>query len=184
MWDAFQIENLGRYHDLYMQTEVHLLAEVFENFRHVCQSSYGLDPAQYYTAPDLAWDACLKMTKVRPHLLTDIDQHLFVEKVLWGGVSMIRHRHAQANNPYLPNYDPNEKHKYSLYVDANIIYGWAMSQALPTHGFRWLTKEEIAGLGVSSIPDDSENGLFLEVDLEYPNTFTIVITATPWPLRL
>eukprot|EP01047_Picozoa_sp_COSAG01_P022018 COSAG01_NODE_1295_length_10874_cov_10.154710_6_plen_101_part_00 len=79
MWDTFECEDLGDYHDLYMQTDVLLLADVFENFRSICLEFYELDPAHYFTTPNLAWDAMLKKTGVQLELLTDYDMYLMVE---------------------------------------------------------------------------------------------------------
>jgi len=95
------------------------LADVFENFRTVCMNNYDLDPCHYYTAPGLAWDASLKMTGVKLELLTDYDMHLFVEKGLRGGNSMIAHRYAKANNKYMSNYNPDVESSYIMYLDAN-----------------------------------------------------------------
>ena len=84
------------------------------------------------------------MTGVRLELLTDIDMHMFIEKVLRGGISMITHRHAKANNRYLPDYDPSQPSSHVTYLDANNLYGWAMSQALPVDGFRNTTFKHIS----------------------------------------
>lgn len=169
VWDTFKIKNLGDYHDLYMETDVHLLADVFENFRSLCLEIYGLDAAHFYTAPGLAWQAALKMTCVELELLTDPDMHLFLERGLRGGISTITKRHAKANNTYLDEYDTEQASTYIIYLDANNLYGWAMSQSLPTHDFEWLTAEDLLNLDVSSIPDDGDQGYILEVDLEYPH---------------
>ena len=115
-----------------MTTDVLLLADVFESFREVAIGNYELDPAWYYTLPGYSWDCMLKHTGVKLDLLTDYDMHLFVEKGLRGGISMISHRYAQANNPYVPNYDPTEDSSYIAYLDANNLYGWAMNQSLPS----------------------------------------------------
>ena len=91
-----------------------MLADIFENFRKTCLDYYKLDPAHYYTAPGLSWDACLKMTGVELELFTDVDMHLFIEKGLRGGVSIITHRKGIANNKYMKHYDKNEPSKYLL----------------------------------------------------------------------
>ena len=168
VWSTFNIQNLGQYHNLYMESDVHLLADVFENFRSLCLEMYGLDAAHFYTAPGLAWQAALKMTGANLELLTDPDMHLFIEKGLRGGISMITKRYARANNKYVPGHDSEIPSNHLIYLDANNLYGWAMSQPLPTHGFRWLTEEEIRTLDATSTPEDADRGCILEVDLEYP----------------
>ena len=104
--ESFECKTLGDYHDLYVKTDVALLADVFENFRNLCQEQYGLDPAHYYTSPGLSWDALLKKTGVELELLTDLEMHLFVERGMRGGISMVSKRYAKANNPLVPDYDP------------------------------------------------------------------------------
>ena len=117
------------YHDLYLESDVLLLADVFENFRNVCLKNYKLDPAWYYTSPGLTWDAALKMTGIELELLTDPDMLLMIEKGIRGGVSMISKRHGKANNKYMgEDYDPSQPSKYVTYLDANNLYGWAMSK--------------------------------------------------------
>ena len=106
MWKEFECKTLGDYHDLYLKTDVTLLADVFQNFRKVCHDAFGLDPLHYYTAPGLAWDALLKRTNIKLDLLTDIDMHLFIEKGMRGGISMVSKRHAKANNPHTVGYNP------------------------------------------------------------------------------
>ena len=160
VWEAFEMKPMRDYHDLYLESDVLLLADVFENFRDVCVNNYGLDPAWYYTAPGQAWDATLKLTGVKLELLTDPDMLLMIESGIRGGVSMISTRYGKANNPYMKEYNPNQPTKYITYLDANNLYGWAMSKPLPTHGFRWMTDQELT---------DWENlPCILEVDLEYP----------------
>ena len=147
VWDAFEYKTLGDYHDLYVKTDVALLADGFENFRNICQEQYGLDPAHYYTSPGLSWDALLKKTGVELELFTDIDMYQFVERGMRGGISMVSKRYAKANNPYVPDYDPSRPNKYIMYLDANNLYGWAMSKPLPKSDFKWKrvmpTEEEI-----------------------------------------
>ena len=76
----FEIKNVGECHDLYVKSDTLLLADVFENFRNMCFEICKLDPAKFFLAPGLAWQAGLKKTKVKPDLLTDIDMLLMVEK--------------------------------------------------------------------------------------------------------
>ena len=107
-------------------------------------SNYELDPAWYYTAPGLAWDAALKMTKVELEMLTDIQMLDMFEEGIRGGISSIMHRHAKANNKNMGKYfNPENPSKYLVYLDANNLCGWAMSETLPTKGFKWMTEEEL-----------------------------------------
>ena len=167
VWKKFGCQNLGDYHDLYVATDALLLADVFENFRKVCQEKCGLDPAHYYSAPGLSWDALLKKTGVELDLLTDLDMHLFIERGMRGGISMANKRYAKANNPQVKGYNPAEPTNYITYLDANNLYGWAMSQPLPKSGFHWKrvipTEEQIMKIGLNA-----NKGWILEVDLEYP----------------
>ena len=168
VWKTFECRTLGDYTDLYSRTDVLLLADVFENFRKMCQKQYGLDPAHYYTSPGLSWDALLKKTRVELELLTDYDQHLFIEKGMRGGISMVSKRHARANNPAVEGYDPEKSNSHILYLDANNLYGWAMSQPLPTGGFQWVEDCDRLADSVKNLPADGAEGYILEVDLEYP----------------
>ena len=115
VWSTFQIRDMGEYHDLYLRTDVLLLADVFENFRTICLKDYGLDPCHYYSAPGLSWDALLRMTGVNLDLISDIDQQLFIEKGMRGGISTITHRHAVANNKYMKDYNPEVESSYLIY---------------------------------------------------------------------
>ena len=126
---------------------------------------YGLDPCHYYSAPGLSWDALLKMTGVNLDLIADLDQQLFIEKGMRGGISTITHRHAVANNKYMKNYNLEEESSYLMYLDANNLYGWAMSQSLPTGDFRWMDPEDYIS---ENYTEDTRKGVILEVSLEYP----------------
>ena len=169
VWKTFNLKTMGDYHDLYLKSDILLLADVFENFRVTCLQYYKLDPCHYFTSPGLAWDAMLKMTNVKLELLTDIDMFQFIEKGMRGGTSYIANRYGKANNKYMKKYDEKEPSKYIMYLDANNLYGWAMSQYLPTGGFKWLSQKKIDKINLGTYTDDSKKGLILEVDLEYPN---------------
>ncbi|XP_067211627.1 uncharacterized protein [Linepithema humile] len=166
VWQTFSIEDLGQYSDLYLKTDVLLLANIFQNFRNMSIKSYGLDPAHYYTLPGYTWDAMMKYTRVKFELLTDIDMVLFVERGIRGGLSQCSNRYAAANNKYMPSYDPSEPSSYLMYYDVNNLYGWAMCQPLPYAKFRWV--DDVKNFNVMSVASDSATGYVLEVDLEYP----------------
>ena len=120
----------------------------------------------------MAWDAALKMTDVNLELLSDEEMYTFLERSIRGGVSQISKRYAKANNPYCKEYDSQKPNSYLMYLDANNLYGWAMSQILPTHGFRWLNDEEIEKLDIENLRDDDEDGYIFEVNL-FPNVIII-----------
>ena len=169
VWKTFKMKTFKEYLELYNITDVLLLADVFENFRDICLKNYGLDPVYYYTAPGLAWDAMLKMTKINLELLSDIDKLLMIEKGIRGGISIISNRYGKANNKYMKDYNKKEASKYLMYVDANNLYGCAMSQKLPVHSFKWMTDKEIENIFNNQIVQVWERTpCILEVDLEYP----------------
>ena len=167
-WKSFDLQNMGEYHDLYLKSDVLLLADVFENFRKTCIQYYKLDPCQYFTSPGLSRDSMLKMTDIKLELMTDVDMFQFIEKGLRGGISYIANRYGKANNKYMKNFDEKSPSKYIMYFDANNLYGWAMSQYLPTGSLKWLSEKKIKELDLNKYEEDSNKGLILEVDLEYP----------------
>ena len=170
VWDVFNMKTFLDYHELYNETDVLLLADVFENFRNNSLEHYKLDPAHYFTAPGLAWDVCLKMTGVNLELISDIDMLLMVERGIRGGISMISNRYGEANNKYMEGgFDKSKPSKYIQYLDANNLYGSAMSKKLPTHGFKWMTCKETETLfEQQELHTWNKTPCFLEVDLQYP----------------
>lgn len=165
VYEKFGCKDLADYTELYCKSDVLLLADVWEAFVNVCLKKYKLDPSHYITAPSLFNDAMLKMTGVKLELLTDSDKYLFFEEGIRGGVSTIMGRYAKANNKYMDGYNPEVPSSYIQYLDANNLYGWAMSQLLPVGKFEWLSEEEIERFERDPI---SIRGCTLEVDLEYP----------------
>ena len=127
----------------------------------------------YVSLPGLSFDACLKFTKVKLDLLTDIDQYLFLESGIRGGISVITERFAEANNPMLKTYDPTKPKSYIGFFDCNNLYGYALSQPLPMSNFRWMTKDQIQDLDILTLGNNeqgcnNDQGYILEVDLIYP----------------
>ena len=162
------------YHDLYVQTDTLLLADVFEKFREKCIEIYQLDPAHSLSAPGLAWQACLKKTNVRLELLTDINKLLMIESGIRGGISQSIHKYAKANNKYMKNYNKSIISSYLMYLDANNLYGWAMCKKLPVNDFEWAHDLSKYTENVKKNYDENSNrGCILEVDIEYPKQLWI-----------
>ena len=114
VFKELKLKNLSDYHDLYVQSDTLLLADVFQNFQNKCIEICELKPAQFLSAPGLVWQACLKKTEVRLELLTDIDMLLMVEKGIQGGICHAIHRYAKANNKYTKNYNKNIESSYLM----------------------------------------------------------------------
>ena len=132
VWNTFNMKNMGNFHDIYLKSDILLLADVFENFK-TCLQYYKLDPCHYFTSPGLSWDAMLKMTDIKLELMTDIDMFQFIEKGMRSGISKIANRYSKANNKYMKKYDEKAPSKYIMYLDANNLYGWA-SQLVDSDG--------------------------------------------------
>ncbi|XP_046806281.1 uncharacterized protein LOC124419759 [Lucilia cuprina] len=166
IWSTFKCKTLQDYLVMYLKSNVILLADVFENFRGVCKSSYSLDPCHYYTAEELSWDAMLKITKIKFPLITDKTKLTFLQKGLRGDVAVCAKRHAIANNKYLDDYNDQMPAKYLIQFKDNSWYEWAMSQVLPQSDFEWLTVNE--NFSLDSLTNDHKYGYILEVELKYP----------------
>ncbi len=166
VWETFGCETMRDYHDLYLKTDVLLLADVMTEFRKTCKKAYGLDALHYYTSPGLAWHAMLKHTEVELDLIYDSDMYLMIERGIRGGVSSIMKRYSEANHKYLDDYDSKKPSKHIFYLDANNLYGWAMSKPLPYKDFEWMNERELRDWESFSFGEGK--GCILEVDLEYP----------------
>lgn len=193
VWKTFNLKTMGDYHDLYLNTDILLLADVFENFRTLSMNEYKLDPAHYYTSPGLAMDAALLKSDQKIDLFTDYEMYLMTEKGIRGGISSMMKRYAIANNKYITIEttlnelkktdidtskvfvkDPNQKQSFIIYLDANNLYGWAMNQHLPTGNYQWVNTLEFYTDGkinvnkIMNLQDEANTGYMFDVDLEYP----------------
>ena len=161
VWKEFNCQTFKDYVEIYNLIDTLLLADIFENFREICFDNYGIDPACYFTSPGLFWDAMLKETGIELELLTDVDMFLFFKRMIRGGISMISNRYAESNNPYMGDlYNPEKEISYTMYYDANNLYGFIMMEKLPYKGFEWMSTEELDNW--------NQYPCVLEVDLEYP----------------
>ena len=161
VWETFGCKTMRDYHDLYLKTDVLLLADIMTEFRKACKKVYGLDALHYYTAPGLAWDAMLKYTEIELDLLSDPDMFQMIEREgIRGEISSIMKRYSKANHKYLKNYNPKKPSQYIMYLDANNLYGWAMSKPMPYKDFKWMSEDDLKNW--------QSKQCILEVDLEYP----------------
>ena len=160
VFKVFKLENLGNYHDLYVQSYTLLLADVFNNFRDMCIKEYELDPAHFLSLPGLAWQACLKKTNIELVLLTDYDMQLMVEEGIRGGICHSIHGYAKANNKYMKNYNNIEESSYIQNLDANNLYGWAMFKKLPVNGFKWTNNNIINEAFIKNYNENDKKDIF------------------------
>ena len=168
VFKRFELENLRRYHDLYVQSDTLLLADAFENFRDMCIKEYEFDPAHFLSLPGLAWQMCLKKTNIELELLTDYDMLLMVEEGIRGGICQSIHRCAKANNKYMKDYNNNEESSHIQYLDAYNLYGWPMSKKLQVNGFKWTDSDEINEEFIKNYNENDNKGYILQVDVRYP----------------
>ena len=166
VWNIFQLKYMGEYHDLYLKTEVLLLTDAFEHFRNLCMKYYELDPAYYMTLPRFAWDAMLKKTKITLDLVHDQDMYEMIGKGKRGGVCQVGSKYAKANIKYMKSYNQDIISSYSMYIDANNLYGLAMSMKLPFGNLEW--SNDIQSTDNVMKYEDNDIGYMLEVDLIYP----------------
>ena len=125
----------------------------------------------------------LKMTDVELGLVSDISMYLFVGKGMRGGISYIAKRYSKVNNKYMKSYDDSKPNKFIPYLDANNLYGWAISQYLLYHVFKCLNEKEIDGSNVNMVSENSLHGYILDVDLEYPDELHELDNDYPWALE-
>ena len=178
IYDAFACKNLGDYHDLYLQTDVFPLADIFEKFRKVCLRVYKLDPAHFYSAPNLSWDAMLISTDAKLGLLDEIDKFLFFERGIRGGVNGVgKIRHLYANNDLLPHHNLSKATTFGAFFDVTSLYSGTMQKMMPVCNYKWNTAKTLQQILDTSA--DADVGFFVEVDLLYPKDFHDIHNGLP-----
>ena len=167
VYNTLNCQNFLDYHLTYLKCDVLQLADVFENFRKLCMNGYELDPANYYSAPGLSWDAMLLKTDIELELITDLEMLHMIEKMKRGGLCFVgSKRHVKANNKYLEDYDPEQESNYLMYWDANALYAWAMSEYLPYENLKF--RDDITLEDILNTSDKSDEGYIIECDLSFP----------------
>ena len=186
VFKKFKLKHLGEYHDLYVQSDTLLLAEVFGNFRNMCIEIYELDATHFLSTPGLAWQACLRKTRVELELITNIDMLFMVEKGIRGGICHAIYRYAKANNKYMKNYDEAKESSFILNLDINNLYGWAMCQKLSVSAFKWVRNvSKIDKDFIKNYDEDGHIGYFFEKDIEYPRELQDLHSDLPFlPKRM
>ena len=163
------MRNLGDYHDLYVQSDTLLLADIFENFGDMSLKMDELDPVYFVSLSGFVWHACLKVTGVNLELITDINMLLMIESGMRGGRCHVMYSYVEANNKYINNYDENKESSFLSYLDASNLYECPMIKKRPVCSFMWI--KNVSRIDEEFIKDYDENsdiGYFLKLDLEYP----------------
>ena len=166
MIDTYNITRAQELTMLYLKMDVLQLTDVFENFVEKATLEYSINPLYSYSLPGYTWKAGLKLTNIKLDFIKDKDLILLLEKNNHGGISSVMG----------PRYIESDTNTKLLYIDANNLYGWAMSQYLPTGKFEKLYFPQEYGeatqleqiVDLRFIPDKNEFGYFIECDLEYP----------------
>ena len=180
VWKKFQCKSMLDYHDLYLKTDVLLPADVFESFRTATLKTLGFNPAYYVSGPQLSWGFMMGMTRRQLTLLSDPEMFNMLNANLRGGITMISKRYAKANNKYLEDaFDPTVPSSFILYLHANNLYGYAMSQPLPYYEFTWMTEDECNLIDWSTQTDDQQYGTSSSVTCITPTSFTTITTTIP-----
>ena len=165
----FGCRNLGDYQDVYLRTDVLILADVFEKFRQVCMKVYKLDAVHFFSAPNLSWDAMVNTTRVDVGLLSDIDMLLFFESVIRGSINGKGElRFFRSNNRDLDVFDESKANVYGAFFDVTSFYAGTMQQTLPVDSYEWNETITLRNILVTS--DDSVVGLFVEVYITNPSS--------------
>ena len=154
--ETFKIKTGKELTELYLKTDVVLLADVFEKFIKVSLNKFKINPFYCVSLPGYTWECGLKYTGINLQTLQDKDMILLLENNIRGGISSVMG----------DRYVKSDENKKTLYIDANNLYGWAMSQYLPYDDIKF--DGDVKLEDILDTPDDSEVGYFVEVDLKYP----------------
>ena len=186
VYSAFKCQTLRDYTDLYVASDVVLLADVLAHRRKLMYQTFKLDICHFISLPSYAIQAVLKMTRVQLELIKDPRMIAFIDRGVIGGVSMTDTCLFTANSPYMDNpdfnstlirgkqtpssplYNPGKKKREIMTFDVNGLYSFCMRKPLPYKDFRWENPSIITDALIHNYSDDDRRGFFVEVDMEYP----------------
>ena len=155
--ERFNIKNGEELTEIYLKSDVLLLACVCEKFIKVSVNEFDINPLYCVSLPGYTWQCGLKYTGINLQILQDKDMILLLENNIRGGISIVM------GDRYIKSHD----NKKILYFDANNLYGDSMSQPLPYDEIKFDNNIELED--ILNTPDDNDNGYFIEVDLIYPD---------------
>ena len=179
MYIAVGCKNLGDYHDIYLEPDVYLLADVFEFHRDVMINTTGLDPAHYITLPSHGKDMWLRHCQLEGQkpieLLTKGQEDILLklETMKRGGYCGVHDKYFVPNNPGVPNFDPTKPTTWGFFGDVTNLYGAAQTYPLPCGNFHWdprdWTNTEEFVKWIKTVPPDAKEGYFPDVSGYFPD---------------
>ena len=186
VFKVFKCKTLRDYTDLYVGSDVVLLADVLAHRRKILYQTFKLDICHFVSLPSYAIQAVLKITGIRLELIRDPRMLAIIDKGVIGGISMVDSTLFEANSPYLDDpiynstllkgeqkparglFDPVKLLRYIFTIDCNGLYSYCMTLPLPYKDFKWEKNSILTLAFVLNYSDDDRRGYFVEVDLEYP----------------
>lgn len=170
VWNTFRCATIRDYLLLYLRLDVILLTDICENFRNTTMQTFSIEPFYYNTAAALSFDAMLKHTKVELERIRDIDQYLFIESSIRGGICVNNVKYLHANNPHIPNvYDASKEISYICSWDVNGLYSFILSQSLPMHSFSWCSNIQNES-DIFKLLENPNTGCIIEADFCYDSS--------------
>lgn len=177
VWNELDVRNMREYTRIYLICDVLLLSDCFERLRDTFIGKFGVDPAHYFSLPQLSFDCCLKHTKAKLEYVKDPTMWAFLESSKRGGMSCGGDIRAfKANNKYVPGYDKTKPNTWISIQDLNNLYPTALTYTVPVGEFKWVKDDIIQNLQtendmkkfILTTSDEADEGYFYEVDLEFP----------------
>jgi hypothetical protein len=184
-WQEFECKTLRDYMLAYLEMDIRQLADVFEAFRRMSLTSDGLDPVHFITTPGMSFQAALKFCNLQLEMLQDPELYALFEEGIRCGMTFVNSHVATANHQSLPeSYDCSKPQSHLIPVDANNLYGNALSTKLPWCDFRIEVEmndvKQIERWIINEFDADGDRGYLFKVDLLYP--FGLHDTTADLPL--